>query len=697
MKQRNVPKKNISTILVDVKKPDYNYENIHRFSAVNLTRVPQAPKKNTFIKKTIAGAVFLFCATALLWTITIISNMNEIKTAFAYGAESIVENFSSSVEALREFRPYDAVAFLKKNDRDIAALSSVLEKSYGDVVLKALGAVLPSFKKASTLFSEIRTLNGNFTELTEEIGNIQSSGIRNFQNDGDAFLRSVTSVRSKISDISKRIEVIRNDFSAVSEISSLFDTYEKKVSEEYLKYSGQLHELDAFLGGILGLLDSENEKHVLVLFQNAAEIRPGGGFVGSYADVVIQKGQLRSIDVRDIYDPDGQLDLKVTPPHEIKTMSTDWGARDANWFFDFPTSARAILYFLENSKMYSEKETVFDAVVGLNINVFESVLSVIGPVPMEEYGIVIGEDNFLKEIQREVEAGDDKKAGEPKRILKLLTPIVLERLSGLSESQSRILMERTAEHFSKKDIMIYAKDQNISNFITSIGAGGEVYQLPSSFWGSYIAVVNANIAGGKSDVFMEQMIDARIDVDSGGSVFSDVSITRTHTGDKEKDPWWRATNKNFIHLYATPGSTLVSVKGNDVKNLVSRFDYDAEGYEKYPDLEKIEKTKIYQIEYQTWAMEAFGKTVFGTWFNVPAGQEKTLSVRYHTPATNDSNVSKGNSFTFIFEKQSGVPTGITATISAPLGYIWEESQSPFYVYKEKDAPSRAIVTLTLGK
>lgn len=697
MKQKNVPKKNISTILVDVKKPDYNYENINRFSAVNLTHVPQAPKKSMFVRKTVAGTIFLFCATALLWTITIVSNMNEIKTAFAYGAESIVENFSSSVEALREFRPYDAVAFLKKNDRDIAALSGVLEKSYGDVVLRALGAVIPSFKKAATLLSEIRTLNGNFTELTEEIGNLQSSGMRNFQSDGDAFLRSITSIRGKISDISRRIEIIRNDFSAVSGISSRFDAYEERVSEEYLKYSGQLHELDAFLGGVLGLLGSENDRHVLVLFQNAAEVRPGGGFVGSYADVVIRKGQLQSIDVRDVYDPDGQLDLKVVPPHEIKTMSTDWGARDANWFFDFPTSARTILYFLENSKMYSEKEVVFDAVVGLNINVLESILSVIGPVPMEEYGVVISEDNFLKEIQREVETGDDKRAGEPKRILKVLAPIILERLGGLSESQSRILMERVSEHFSGKDVMIYAKDQNVSNFIASVGAGGEVYQLPNSFWGSYVAAVNANIAGGKSDVFVKQTIEARIDVDSGGSVFSDVGISRAHTGDKEKDPWWRATNKNFIQLYTTPGSTLVSVKGNDVKNLVSRFDYDAEGYERYPDLEKIEKTKIYQTAYQTWAMQAFGKTAFGTWFNVPAGQEKTLSIRYHTPATNDLNVSKGNVFTFIFEKQSGVPTGIKATISAPLGYIWEESRSPFYVYEETDAPSRAIVKLTLGK
>jgi hypothetical protein len=494
-----------------------------------------------------------------------------------------------------------------------------------------------------------------------------------------------------------QIESIRNNFSEIKSISSYFDKYEATISEGYLKYSKQLHELDAFLAGLVDLLGSEEERHILVLFQNTAEIRPGGGFVGSYVDVVVKNGQLQSIDVRDIYDPDGQLDLKIVPPQEIKTMSTNWGARDANWFFDFPTSAKAILFFLENSKMYKEKNVTFDAVVGLNLNVFESVISVIGPGPIEEYKVIINEENFLSEIQREVETGEDKKAGEPKRILKILAPLVLERMNTLSESQSRVLVEKISGHFSDKDVMIYAKNDDIQNFVTSVGIDGGVYVLPNNFWGSYIGVVNANIAGGKTDVFMDQSIDARIDVDSNGNIFTDLGITRAHTGGSEKDAWWRATNKNFIQVYGTPGSSLVSIKGNDVKTLVSKFDYAAEGYATYPDLEKIEKTKIYLNAYQAWSMQAFGKSVFGTWFNVPAGKEKTLFVRYTTPATDKTYTTKGRLFTFVFETQSGVKTKIKATISAPLGYIWEESQSPFFTYENDNVPARTIVTLTLGK
>ncbi len=698
MSKKRVPKKNIDPILVDVKKPNYNYSRTNEFKTVNLTRVPQAPKnKKGKVCRFFIGAIFVICSLLLFWTITIIVNAGELKIVLSEKTGEIMENFSSSVQALKEFRFYDAENFLAKNETHLASINNTVKKSYGDVVLKSLGAVVPQFKNIGEIFDGINGLNSDMLSFTRNLIDVQSSGLKDFQSDGNKFIENISAVRSEINSIAERMELIRNNFAELKKMAGFFDKYEIMASEGYITYSKDMHQIDDFFEGILSVLDSENEKHILVLFQNTAEIRPGGGFVGSYADVTIKNGGLNSIDVRDIYDPDGQLDMKIVPPQEIKTMSTDWGARDANWFFDFPASARTILFFLENSKMYSEKGITFDGVIGLNINVIESVLSVIGPVTLPDYGVTIDEGNFLFEVQREVEAGEDKKAGEPKRILKVLAPIILERIGALSKEQSEELMSKVSEHFSEKDVMVYAKDKKISGFLASSEADGSVSSLPNNFWGSYLAVVNANIAGGKTDAFIAQSIDARIDIDSDGNIFSDVSIEREHNGDKEKDAWWRVTNKNFIQIYTTPGSSLVSMQGNSVKNLVSRFDYDGEGYEVYPDLAIIEKTRILLSGYNAWSFEAFGKSVFATWFNVPAGNKKTLSVRYQTPATDKTFVEKGKIFTFIFEPQSGVASKLKVVISAPLGYIWEEAQSPFFTF-ESDAPAlKKVLTLTLSK
>ena len=143
-------------------------------------------------------------------------------------------------------------------------------------------------------------------------------------------------------------------------------------------------------------------------FQNPAEIKPAGGFLGSYADLTINSGRLVNIDIRDIYDPDGQLTTKIIPPLPLQAITTSWGARDANWFFDFPLSAKKVTELLESLKIYQEKNIQFSGVIALNIKILESVLELSGPIKLSDYQFEINRNNFLKEIQKEVEAGTDK-------------------------------------------------------------------------------------------------------------------------------------------------------------------------------------------------------------------------------------------------------------------------------------------------
>ncbi len=695
--KNKVPKKNISPVLVDVKKPNYDYTRLHKFETVNLGGIPRAPKKVSKKTKRFAWSVATsFVAVILAFLAITFFNLNEAKFILAEGAKTVVDNFSSSVEALKEFRPDKAVNSLKKNGKDLDSLRFVFKKSYGETLFQLLGGAVPAFKDAGGLIEKVSDLNSDLILLSETISDLQTNGFMYFQSDGERLIRSIMEIRGRVGSATEKIESLRNSVSTLTSISPFFEKFETVLSENYLKYGSELRDLDMFLGGMLDFLKSD-ERHMLIFFQNIAEMRPGGGFIGSYADIAIRNGQMQSIDVRDIYDPDGQLDLKIVPPHEIKTMSRDWGARDANWFFDFPTSAKTVTYFLEKSKIYSEKNTTFDVAIGLNLNVVKSILEVIGPIPLEEYKIIIDSDTFFKEIQREVEAGKDKIAGEPKRILKVLAPIMLERLKILSEPQLRDLADRVGKHFSAKDVMVYAKDQNIQHYVELVNADGGVFKLPNNFWGLYLGVANANIAGGKTDVFMEQSIEANIDIATNGGIFTDMRITRAHTGDKEKDPWWRAENKNFIQVFSNPNAELVSIKGNSVKNLVSSFDYESNGYETLPQLQSIEKSKISIKAYQSWVMQAFGKSVFATWFNVPAGKTKDLDVRFQIPGGERTSATQGKAFTFVFDKQSGVGGRLSLLVSAPLGYMWEESESPIFKYENDNLSSRTILHLTLKK
>ncbi len=80
-------------------------------------------------------------------------------------------------------------------------------------------------------------------------------------------------------------------------------------------------------------------------------MRPAGGFWGSYANVILEGGSVKTIDVDDIYRPDRFLDLKVVPPKQLQGTTPNWGARDANWFFNFPDSAEKLMEFLQASSV----------------------------------------------------------------------------------------------------------------------------------------------------------------------------------------------------------------------------------------------------------------------------------------------------------------------------------------------------------
>ena len=74
-------------------------------------------------------------------------------------------------------------------------------------------------------------------------------------------------------------------------------------------------------------------------------------------------------------------------------------------------------------KSFQEKAhlafTAFSGAIALNVNVVAEIIGSIGNLEIPEYGFTLTKENFLDEIQREVRAGDDRKEGEPKRILKV--------------------------------------------------------------------------------------------------------------------------------------------------------------------------------------------------------------------------------------------------------------------------------------
>jgi len=694
MTKKRVPQKNIKPIILDVQKPNFNYEHLLKFSTINLSKVPQNYSSTKTFKKVLT--VVLVCLLIGLFTFTFISwlNIKKIQATLEKNGPQIVSNFSSFANSFKNLENATASSYLENNSQTLANINKLLNDNFSGGILNVFGNFVPLIKNGTNIIQQIGKLNMNLIVLSNLVNDLKNNGLSYFQNNGKALIDDLENIKKYINETNNESRDLEESLSQIKNFGWLLGNIDINKNE-YLKYSTELYGLENVLENLISILKSNTPHHIAILFQNPSEIRPGGGFIGSYAHLTVFNGQMQDLEVRDIYDPDGQLDIKVVPPKELQATTPNWGARDANWFFDFPTSAKTVLNFLNASKMYSEKNIKFDEAIGINVNVVSSLLKITGPISITGYP-TINSDNFLYEVEKEKQLAKANNEPYPKKILQVLTPIILEKLKNLNDDQKQKLFDILKYHLDKKDIMLYSTNVVLENFFNNANVGGAVYSLPQDFWGNYLAVVNANIAGGKSDAFIKEDVNANIDTDTLGNIFTTLYITRTHNGNEAQESWWRATNNDFLQVFTEPNANLVDVSGNDYRKKYSTLDYANLDYAINPDLAAIQSNELFISNSNVIQRKEFDKNVFGMWVITPLGESKTLKVRYQTTYPHIKVLMPGQKYTFVFEKQSGVQNSLELTINAPFKYFWQETNSPTFTYENSNPDKRIIIQLTLG-
>lgn len=694
---KKVPKRNIEPVLVDIKKPDFNYQQSRKFFDLNLQRIAGEYRKKRGIpwRSLLKWGGGIAAAVFVIFGFFAAVSLKSAEVTLTAKGDSVSAHLFESLESIKNFDADRAQDSLVKSKEKLDEINSLINENPKNFVLSASFKFIPFLKNVGGLLKQATELNVDLINLSGILFEIQHNGFSYFRNDGDKMLELMKRGRDMVAKIKSEVGALRNKAGGLESLAYL-GNLDEALEKNYFSYSNQLYAFDDFLGGLISIFESEEERHVLLMFQNSSEIRPAGGFLGSYGDLVIKEGKMEEFAVGDIYWPDHPMNFegKYIPPEPLQRITKDWGARDANWFFDFPTSAEAVMGMLESSKIYVDNGIKFEGAIGVNVDVLGTIMEYVGEIDLPEYGMTVTAENFLAELQREVETGRDKQAGEnPKKILAVLAPEIMDRLDGLPEEKMRKMVEDLSDHVDNKDVMFYGRDGQLESFFKKREVAGEVYELPNGFWGSYLAVVNANVAGGKSDAFMGQNVDIWLNVNAEGGTIGDLKVTRRHDGENEKDSWYTATNKNYIKIYTNPSSNLIFSEGSDERYAVKES-YDS-SYVKLDIVEDIEKTKTYNESHNVWTTEEFGKSAFATWLLTPAGDESMLEMRYENPAQENFDLRGGKKFRFVFDKQSGSDTELRVKISAPLGYSWEESGSSIYEYETDNPEKRVVIDVTL--
>lgn len=408
----------------------------------------------------------------------------------------------------------------------------------------------------------------------------------------------------------------------------------------------ELVDMVDLLGAVIG---QQSKQRILFLFQNNEEMRATGGFWGSYGVMEIEDGKIAAVDVGQggTYDLDGWLEEKVVPPAPLLLVAQTWGLRDANWFPDFPTSAKKAIWFYE----HGTNRGSLDGVVAFTPEVVKAFLEITGPVSVPDTDITVTADTLVDVIEQQKAESLKESYVAPKDILRELTPMILEKIFASSSDNAPAILEAFDAAMREKHLLFYFTDSSLESRILERGWGGEVKQSRYDF----LSVIHSNITGGKTDGMMDESISLDVDVQPDGSVVNTLEVTRTHRGTAD-DPVRGVKNIDYVRVYVPEGSTLVSAEGFESID-PRKFLYPAEGASPDEDLERAQG-KVTVDESSGMRMNSeFGKTVFGNWFGVEPGKSRTFRITYRLPFTVELEglLAKNAAYSLLAEKQSGSP------------------------------------------
>ena len=406
-----------------------------------------------------------------------------------------------------------------------------------------------------------------------------------------------------------------------------------RFTEWFLPVEAQMHEWQdaletlTFLSVVIPeFAGIDEEQQFLLLFLNNAEMRPGGGFIGTYGVLRMQDGDIKSLNTKDSYLLDNAAEpyFDQPPPFPLARYNetNKWFLRDSNWSPDFAVSSQHSIaaFYREVDVLPDEIQSeiqdpvVFDGVIGFTPDFASSLLEIIGPVSVD--GQLFTPENVPDMLEYQVERGFVQKGipeAQRKEILASLVEEVKEKLFSIEPDKWIDVFARVKESLRTKQLVVYSADQEAEDVIAKVNWGGRFFPGPvDTFF-----VVDANLASLKSDPVVQRTIGYEINQNDFGDWVAELSIVYDHEGAFD----WKTTRyRDYVRIYVPQGSELIDLTGSLANDRL-----------KNPGL----------LPGDVSVTNELGMTVFGAFISVEPGDSRTLSVTYELPKVIAESIDQG--------------------------------------------------------
>lgn len=625
---------------------------------------------SNFLKIVVAGFVILL----LINSVNVYRKGVETKKNIQYktyeGYDKLLEGSKSTTKiqfqeaktefenALKSFEEAQTSLWFILNDNTVYAKQSTLSGS--------AKAVLESGKHFA--------LAGQyFTESLEELNKIPVYFISKNETNTNLTIPSLTDILKN--GLNKASQALIEVNLAKDELNKIgIEIVPQDVKGKFLFAKEKLNELTDLLNSmqndfpaILKLLGDEKLHRYLILLQNNSEIRPSGGFIGSYIILDISKGMIENMRVEDVYHLDDKYQGLTEPPEYLLPIISNWKFRDSNYSPDFMFSGK------QAAKMF-EKEGggTVDTVIAVNQSLLKDFLQITGPLQVGALPNKIIADNYDVILSYIIESKVWGKE-DPKHVLKVMVPeFKKELIKSANISKIMSVLYKAAQ---QKLILGYSSDAMIQSFFDTLGISGRIKAGIDNDNDNedYLSVVNYSIGGNKTEPFIEEKIAHNTEIQDDGSLIDEVTVTRTHLFNKDVQNKWnkiwdsfgfdhrtmpgfvvdilgRGTNVVYTRILVPQGSSLKEVIGVDEKSV--KVSYDKE----------------------------LNKTYFAFKISVPPQNTSSITLKYTLPFK--LNFSPVDTYKLTVQKQPGSTGSVLTKTIQPLE---ADSSIKPYVYYPDDA------------
>lgn len=384
-------------------------------------------------------------------------------------------------------------------------------------------------------------------------------------NERNLLILRLNYLKKDLNDIADNLTIISNKLPTnLPQVSNL-----KKSIVNNLNLIDELKKIFPFMDEIFA---KDVEKNYLLLFANNMELRPGGGFIGSFGILTIKDYTLKEIKVYDVYDADGQLKAHIEPPQAIKDYlkQPHWFLRDSAFSPDFFENYNQAKVFLDRELGL----TGFSGGVLLTTSAIENLLDGFDNLYLPDFKEIVNSKNFYLKAQYYAEKNFFPGSIQKKTFL---SSIIQQILLNLDTVSIRKLTNAVKKSLDEKQLVVYIENQTLQEVFESLFWSGRVIK-PKCLNNNknclidFLMAVDANLGVNKANFFINRLITLKTNFETDGKINHILSVVFKNDSPSEVFPG--GSYNNYFQVYLPKTTVMKSITKNGV--LIDQDSYNNE-------------------------------------------------------------------------------------------------------------------------